>query len=107
MSPITLTARGWLVAAEKILQRRVRVSVLVIVQNRVSLTERAAFGVLAGESDAYTLAREARECQRFGRGPIKRMFATSHLPAGFQKLFDFRMRMKIFWQFGHRFEPLR
>src|SRR5437868_2835879 len=82
-----------------VLKRHPGVPVFDIVQNRVALAERAAFGVLAGQADAETFGAEAGEGERLSRRPIQRLFAASHAFASLENFFDLGMRLKIRGQF--------
>ena len=57
------------------LKRNVRLSVLVVVEDGMSLAEGATGAILSGEAHAITLASKAGEGQRLGRRPVQRPFA--------------------------------
>ena len=52
------------------LQRRVCLARVHIVQHRMAVRKRSALGVLAGEPDRDALDEQGREGQRFGLAPV-------------------------------------
>src|SRR2546421_8602807 len=87
------------------LQRSVKVTVLIIMKHRMALTERSALGVLPGKTHADSLASQTRKGERLCRRPVKRMFSRRHLLPYLQQLLYFGMRLKICGQARLRFQP--
>src|SRR4030095_7404090 len=71
------------------LERRVSMPVLVIVQGRVALAECAAGGVLTRDANPVPLATKTCKRKRFTGGPIQRLLPPRHLQSGFEPLLDF------------------
>src|SRR5262245_18181938 len=80
---------------------------LMTMEHSMALSESAAGGVLTREANAGALERKRRKGERLGIGPIQWRFATGDVKAGFKKLFDLRMRLKIFWQSRQLLQKLR
>src|SRR5437867_3138863 len=89
------------------LQGRITVAILYVVEHGVSLTECAARRVLPRQTHPCSLADETCKCQGFGGGPIQGLLATRHLSAQFQPFLNFWMWMKILRNRAQTLQPLR
>src|SRR5262245_62574160 len=99
-----MNLHGRLVRIE-MLQWHIAVTIVIIVQHGMTLTERATFCVLSCEAHSKTFAGDARKGQRFGGGPIERLRAGGHLLARLQEFFDLWVRPKILRQSSLDLEP--
>src|SRR5689334_3476130 len=69
-------------------------TVLIIVQNRVALTESATTAVLTAQANTPPLGHESCQCQRFRCGPVQRSLARCHFSPRLDGSDNFRVRMK-------------
>ena len=64
-------------------------------QNGVTLAERAALDILAGQPDTKAFHREGGEGEGFGGSPVERAFASAHLAPGIQQALDASVGLKV------------
>ena len=69
----------------------------------MALVERAALRVLSREAHGIPLEKHRAESQCFGKAVIDGTFAVAHFRSLFEKLRDFRMKVK---SFGHANEAV-
>ena len=87
-----MSTRAW--PSAEMVEDAVFVAVDDVVQHGVALAERAAFGVLAGEAHRMTFDGERGERERFGGGPIERLFALGHFLAALDRSLQLLVEME-------------
>src|SRR5205823_5401589 len=62
----------------ELLQRNIRMTVLIIMQNRMTLAESSTSAVLAAQSNAKSFRAEGGKCQSLCCRPIQRLLSACH-----------------------------
>ena len=78
-----------------VLQRRVRLVVLVIVQHRLPVRERPALDVLPGEPDVHTVGEQRRDRKRLGVPPVDLAILGERDAPAFELLGELRERLEV------------
>ena len=86
-------------AFRDVLQRNVGAVVpalaVLVVQNGVTVRERAAARVLARQAHRITRCNQRRECQMFAHAPVELRFATAHRATIVDHALDQRMHLEV------------